>query len=253
MRSQPAGGGNPWVAVRPGDDVALLAKRVRSAHQTFVDTPDIKPHALEPHGGAGDAAVRSLILDSWLRSRTRGISPDAVDRSAMLSGDELARYRSGHPMSIIRPVVRKLLVEDAADTGLLVAISNAQGRLLWVEGDTTARDRALSMNFVEGSDWSEDRVGTNAPGTALALDHCVQIFEAEHFNRSVHEWSCAAAPVHDPTGGQILGAIDITGGPRVAVPEVLSLIRATVVAAESELRLRLLESPRLLSGSAPRR
>lgn len=254
MRSRQAVRGNPWVAVRPGDDVALLAKRVLSAHQTFLEPHGSETHDSETHGreGQGDAVVRSVILDSWLRSRSRGVSPDAVDRSAMLSGDELARYRSSHPMAIIRPVVRKLLVDDAADTGLLVAISDAQGRLLWVEGDTAARDRALSMNFVEGADWSEDRVGTNAPGTALALDHCVQIFEAEHFNRSVHDWSCSAAPVHDPTSGQILGAIDITGGPRVAVPEVLSLVRATVLAAESELRLRLLESPQLLSGPGPR-
>ncbi|MFD9615588.1 transcriptional regulator, partial [Streptomyces sp. NPDC059083] len=91
--------------------------------------------------------------------------------------------------------------------------------------------------------WSEDRVGTNAPGTALALDHHVQFFGAEHFSRAVHEWSCSAAPVHDPLTGQIIGAIDITGGPRVAAVEVLSLIRATVLAAESELRLHLLNSP----------
>ena len=44
----------------------------------------------------------------------------------------------------------------------------------------------------------------------------VQIFGAEHFNRTVNEWSCSAAPVHDPTSGQVLGAIDITGGHRVA-------------------------------------
>ncbi len=143
-------------------------------------------------------------------------------------------------------------MEDAAETGLLIAISDAHGRLLWVEGDNSAKDKALSMNFVEGADWSEDRVGTNAPGTALALDHSVQIFGSEHFNRTVHDWSCSAAPVHDPTTGQILGAIDITGGPRVAVPEVLSLIRATVAAAESELRFHLLNSPIPLSATAPR-
>ena len=237
--------GNPWVAVRPGDDVAVLARRLSSAHQSFIDA----------HDGAAiadDSRVRSVVLESWMRSRNKGVDPDVVGAPEMLEGLDLESYRSSHPMSLIRPVVRKLLVEDAADTGLLIAISDAHGRLLWVEGDSAAKDRALSMKFVEGADWSEDRVGTNAPGTALALDHSVQIFGSEHFNRTVHDWSCSAAPVHDPTTGQILGAIDITGGPRVAVPEVLSLIRATVAAAESELRFHLLNSPIPLTASAPR-
>lgn len=234
------GQGNPWVAVRPGEDLDVLARRMTTAHRSFVEDR------------SSSDSVRSVVLDSWLRSRTQGVDPDGRDDSVVLSGAELDRYRDGHPMSIIRPVIRKLLVEDAADTGLLVAISDAEGRLLWVEGDSAAKDRASSMSFAEGVDWSEESKGTNAPGTALAVDHCVQIFAAEHFSRSVHEWSCSAAPVHHPTSGRILGAIDITGGPRVAVPEVLSLIRATVAAAESELRVHLMNSPKSLGDTAPR-
>ena len=229
---------NPWVAVHPEDDVALLARKVSSAHRAFVDSADA-------------AGVRAVIFESWLRSRGSGVDPDRTGGS-MLEGSELNQYRSAHPMALILPVIRKLLVEDAADTGLLIAISDASGRLLWVEGDSTAKDRALGMNFAEGVDWSEGSVGTNAPGTALAVDHSVQIFGAEHFSRAAHAWSCTAAPVHDPTSGRILGAIDITGGPRVAVPEVLSLIRATVAAAESELRFHLLNAPHVIGENVPR-
>jgi hypothetical protein len=57
--------------------------------------------------------------------------------------------------------------------------------------------------------------------------------------------------VHDPTTGRILGAIDITGGPQVAEPQVLALVRATVAAAEAELRLQLLNSPGLHLLGAP--
>ncbi|TQM32952.1 transcriptional regulator [Nocardia bhagyanarayanae] len=231
---------NPWVAVRPDDDVTQLARRISSAHHSFVEGVDRLP------------TLRPVVLDSWRRSRSNGVDPDGFGDAVDLDGVELQRYRAGHPTALIRPVVRKLLVEDAAEAGLLVAISDAQGRLLWIEGDSKAKDRALAMNFVEGADWSEDRVGTNAPGTALALDHHVQIFGAEHFSRVVHEWSCSAAPVHDPLSGRIIGAIDITGGPRVAAMEALALIRATVLAAESELRLHLLNSPEPLDLTTPR-
>ncbi|WP_062987428.1 hypothetical protein [Nocardia anaemiae] len=233
--------GNPWVAVRPDEDLAQLARRVSCAHRSFIEGERLPT---DP--------VRPVVLDSWRRSRSSGVDPDRFGAGVDLDGIELQRYRATHPTALIRPVVRKLLVEDAADAGLLVAISDAEGRLLWVEGDSKVKDRALGMNFVEGADWSEGRVGTNAPGTALALDHHVQIFGAEHFSRVVHEWSCSAAPVHDPRSGRIIGAIDITGGPRVAAPEVLSLIRATVSAAESELRLLMLDAPKPLASTTAR-
>ncbi|TSD93654.1 transcriptional regulator [Skermania sp. ID1734] len=229
---------NPWVALYPGLDIDMRAQQVATARESFLNR-------------AEPAGIRSVVLDSWLRSRANGVDPDRATNAIALAGVELEKYRSSHPMALIRPVVQNLLVEDAADTGLLVAISDEHGRLLWVEGDSDAKDRALEMNFAEGVDWSEGQAGTNAPGTALALDHCVQIFGAEHFNSTVHQWSCSAAPVHDPNTGRILGAIDITGGPRVAVPEVLSLIRATVAAAESELRFHLLNAANL-GAEAPR-
>src|SRR5688500_7632450 len=134
------------------------------------------------------------------------------------------------------PVIRRLLVEDAEDDRMIVAVTDAGGRMLWVEGDPALRSRAAGMHFVEGARWAEEVVGTNAPGTALAVDHAVQIYGSEHFRRPVQPWSCSAAPVHDPVTGVLLGAIDVTGGDHVASPHVLTLVRATVAAVESELR-----------------
>jgi hypothetical protein len=134
------------------------------------------------------------------------------------------------------PVIRRLLVADAEVDQMIVAVTDAAGRMLWVEGDSRLRDRASGMHFVEGARWGEDVAGTNAPGTALALDHAVQIYGSEHYRRPVQPWSCSAAPVHDPVTGAVLGAIDVTGGDHVASPHVLTLVRATAAAAESELR-----------------
>jgi hypothetical protein len=120
--------------------------------------------------------------------------------------------------------------------------------MLWVEGDRRLRARAETMNFVEGARWSEEVAGTNAPGTALAVDHAVQIYGSEHYRRPVQNWSCSAAPVHDPVTGALLGAIDVTGGDSVASPHVLTLVRATVAAVESELRWLHREQP---SGRRP--
>jgi len=77
---------------------------------------------------------------------------------------------------------------------------------------------------------------------ALATDHEVQIFAAEHFTRAVQPWSCSAAPVHDPVTGRTLGVLDVTGRDPAASPQMASLVRATVAAMESELAVRALRA-----------
>lgn len=141
------------------------------------------------------------------------------------------------------PVIRRLLITDAEEAGLLVAVSDAAGQLLWVEGSPSLRSRAESMHFLPGADWSERSAGTNAPGTALALGEPVQIFGPEHLVRQVTPWSCSAAPIREPDTGAILGVLDVTGGAEVAQPQTLALVRATVAAVEAELRLGRLRRP----------
>jgi hypothetical protein len=138
-------------------------------------------------------------------------------------------------------VIHKLLVLPSHDSGMLVAVGDEVGRLLWVEGDTALQRRAEGMMFVPGADWSEATVGTSAPGTALALGRGIQIAGAEHYKRSVHPWSCTAVPFHDPDSGALLGVVDITGTESAVAPHTLSLVEATVAAAQAHLRVERLQ------------
>ena len=190
--------------------------------------------------GEFDAAVRPVVAGSWRLSRDSGVSPERVLPPIEWADEELAAYRDAHPLAAIMPLIRQLLIEDAAGQGAVVAVLDADSRLLWVEGDAKLRDRAEAMHWVPGTCWSERLAGTNAPATSLRLDRPVQIFSREHFASNVEPWSCAAAPVHHPVTGELLGALDITGSDDVAAPIVLGLVRATVAAAESQLRLTAL-------------
>lgn len=202
--------------------------------------------------------IRSLVRESWERAEKSRLDPERLLSPLEFETDELGDYRSGHPLAAVMPIIRKLLVQDADDdSGMLVAVGDAMGRLLWVEGDTSLKRRAESMMFVEGADWSESVAGTSAPGTALALDHAIQIRRDEHFNRLVHAWSCTAVPVHDPETRNIIGVIDITGGEQAVDRHTMPLMEATAHAVESELLLqRFLQrsgvhSPSLLTRSSP--
>jgi transcriptional regulator of acetoin/glycerol metabolism len=187
-------------------------------------------------------ATRRLVAESWARASARRLAPDRAEPGAPLGHDLLDELRRSHPLAAAVPVIRSLLVRDADEgSGVVVAVGDAAGRLLWVEGDRTLVRQAEAMRFVPGADWSEARVGTSAPGTALALDHAVQISGGEHFAVQVQRWSCSAVPVHDLRTHETIGVIDITGGPDAVGPRALPLLEATVAAVERELLLQHLQ------------
>lgn len=212
---------NPWLALARGADPTERISQVGRAHELFMSGEPVRE-------------VRSVVADSWRRSAGAMVSPDGT-APIELSDGELEAYRAAHPLARVLPIFRDLLGGLADDGDHLMAVCDAHGRLLWVEGTASMLGGAESMNFVPGARWDEAHAGTNAPGTALVVDHPLQIFATEHFTRGVQRWTCAAAPIHDPATGRLLGAIDVTGGDHLANPHSLALVRATALAAEAYL------------------
>jgi len=176
-----------------------------------------------------------MVADSWLRSIAAGINVDASDPPITLEGHELGDYRAEHPLSRIFPLLYDVLGQAAEECDSVMAVADEYGQLLWVCGPPDVLRRAEAISFVEGAQWDEEHAGTNAPGTALRLDAPVTIKAMEHFVLPVQQWSCAAAPIHDPVSRRILGIVDITGGEDVGSPQTIAMIRAAARMAESEL------------------
>lgn len=228
--------------------------------KNLIHPEPLQRRALAAHeqldGGAlADApgSLRPLIRESWQRSVSLKANPDNPAAPLALDRGELEDYRNQHPLAAIMPVINKLLVQPSHDSGLLVAVGDEVGRLLWVDGDPALQRRAEGMMFVAGADWSEATVGTSAPGTALALGRGIQIAGAEHYQRAVHAWSCTAVPFHDPDSGAVLGVVDITGTDTAVAPHTLSLVEATVAAAQAQLRVERLQLAADLASRPARR
>lgn len=225
QRATDAAAARPGGRSRPGGP-RRDPSAVRAAYESFLGT------------GEPPADVDPLVADSWRRSLRSGVDPDTPHAAVPLGCDLLADYRERHALASVMPVVRELVVEAAADDGLVVAVSDETGRLLWVEGNRRLRGTVERVGFVEGAVWREESIGTNAPGTALATRRAVQVIGAEHYSRPVQELSCAAAPIRDLATGRVLGVLDVTGGREAASNVVLSLVRATVATVERELAAR---------------
>ncbi len=179
--------------------------------------------------------MRSEVADSWRRSAAAGVDVDATDPAITLPADALDDHREAHPLSRVYPLLEDVLGAAARECGALLALTDDVGQLLWVSGSRATLRKAELIGFVEGANWDERVAGTNAPGTALALDRPVVVSGEEHFRVAVRPWNCVASPIHDPRTGAVLGVLDITGGADVAVPQTLAMVNTAARLAEAEL------------------
>ncbi len=228
---------NQWLAIDAATAPAQRAREVRTAWETFVGGGSAGP-------ARHDAArIRDPIAASWRRSAAAGVDPSGRRMAPVVAdADEASARWEINPLAEMAPLIRACLAATADESNHLIVVSDANGMLLWVEGNARVRLRAAeSMNFAEGALWSEGGAGTNAIGTALAAEHAVQVFAGEHFNEVVQEWTCAAAPVHDPDTGRVIGVIDLTGEMGTVHPHSMAVAVATAHAVEAHLRCAMLD------------
>jgi hypothetical protein len=212
-----------WLAVSAVGDRVAQSRTLRRLNEAFHAGEDV-------HG-----SVRALIADSWARCSEAGLTASTATDSVLDDREIEARW-GGHPLRPLVPLLEGVLSGATDEAAHLLAITDAQGIVLYKTGDREIVAATDAIAFVRGADWSERGAGTNAMGTAIALDHQVQIFSAEHFSVGVHPWHCCAAPVHDPATGEVVAVIDLTGRLRTAHPHTLGLVTAAAGVAETYLR-----------------
>ncbi len=181
--------------------------------------------------------VRDVVWDSWQRSVAM-VPPTLRAAPQVWDADGLATARLTCDWM---PFAREAIGADASgftDGGHILALFDADGRMLDAHGDPEAITGLADINFRPGACWSESVAGTNGPGTALAAGHAVHVVGHEHFVQAWQPWHCAAVPVRDALTRQILGVVDLSGFHERAHPHTLSLAAALAMAIEQMLGAR---------------
>ncbi|MEU9953604.1 GAF domain-containing protein [Streptomyces sp. NPDC047939] len=224
-------------AARDSDRATRLLHRAREARMAGQRMP-VQP--------------RAEIGASWDRVLRSGIDPEQTTQSVLLELEEIEHRRRSSALGEIMPLLSDGLVSIADASQQIMVVTDVEGRVLWRQGNTGVLRRADDICLAEGAAWSEEITGTNAIGTALASRAPVQVHSAEHFVRSLHGWTCAAAPVRDPRDGRLMGIVDISGPANTFHPTTLALVGSVARLAESEVRTRHLQAiDRLRSVAAP--
>ncbi|HUR74324.1 MAG TPA: transcriptional regulator [Sporichthya sp.] len=215
---------NGFNSIRPGTDLPAYARALQRAHEAITDTgrtPSVRP--------------RPVVARSWNRSQDSGLQPLGDIRQDLLTPHQIEERRES---SLLREVIeglRRTVTSYAEASQYLLAVTDDQGMILWREGSGSLCRLADTQGFVQGAKFSEDRVGTNAIGTALAEECGVQIFSAEHYCVELHPWYCTAAPVHDPRTGKLAGIVDVSGPALTLHPAIGALVETAVHCAEVQI------------------
>jgi hypothetical protein len=203
-------------------DPAKYARVLRRAHELVIS-------------GVPRPEIPDVLADSWRRSMALGISPDQHSPRHLHDAAEVLELRRGHRLQQVMPALDELLADSSSSGRHLLVLTDASGEILWRVGSPEVLRRADRLEFLEGADWSEAGIGTNAISEALVTGRPVQLFSAEHLVRTHHEWACTAAPITDPNTGRLLGVLDVSGPLDTLTADTLRMVRCAVRVAESLL------------------
>jgi sigma-54 dependent transcriptional regulator, acetoin dehydrogenase operon transcriptional activator AcoR len=178
-----------------------------------------------------DEKLSPIVKDSWIRSKKWKVDP--FQPYGHIKKINIERYRNLIDWST--PLMEGLY-SIVKGSGFLVMLCNEKGQLLKSIGDPDTLEMAAKIGFIEGADWSEQMMGTNAIGTSIAIDQPVQIFAEEHYSRICQSWTCSAAPFHD-SKGNIIGVLNVSGPYEKVHPHTLGMVVSAVKAIEYQLKL----------------
>ncbi len=100
------------------------------------------------HGDRAEALVRPEILSSWTRSVAA--IPTDVPAAPMADESETASMWADSPLQAAVAGVEAELRRTAEDGDLVLAITDAETRILWTYGGRVMRRKAETVNFAPG-------------------------------------------------------------------------------------------------------
>ena len=172
------------------------------------------------------------ISESWYLCKKAGVNPHGGEGRRILDENALSERRKNNAqlLDLARPYMDQLY-RSMRNSGVILLLIDADGFVLLMKGDEATLQLAKDINFIQGVQWTEQEVGTNAIGTALRTGEAIAVVGTEHYAVASQNWTCAAAPIHDPEGN-VLGILDISSPVFRNHPHTLAAVTSAAYAIE---------------------
>jgi len=191
--------------------------------------------AINNSGTVPSGLLPSAIEMSWERCLGYGLDNDQPSEfdplGRVLLIEEMEKSR--HLLTHAQPVM-DVLFEQIVDTQNVVVLANNAGYILHSCGDPEFLTRAEKVALAPGVEWSEANRGTNAIGTAIAMEAPVVVDGSQHFLAANRFLTCSASPIYDPYG-HLTGILDVSGDHRSSNRHTMALVRMSVQMIENRM------------------
>lgn len=152
--------------------------------------------------------IKASISESWKRCLQLGVDP-SQRRCNHFRGDQPLDSEQRFLRDVVRGATSEV-TDYLEEKGLLFTICDRYGYLTGTIGSYPALQLADALDFGPGADWTEQSVGSNAIGMALANGLPQQVVGREHFCEGHQGWTCSAAPIFG-INGMLHGCVDFSG------------------------------------------
>ena len=176
-----------------------------------------------------------LIEKSHKRSEIYGVEKNSNHSKTILYEEELTKVLDLNKelIEISKPYI-DMVVESVEDKDFIIILTDNNGCILYIRGANEIKGELEKLNLKVGAYMDEKNIGTNAMGTAIKENTCLQITAKEHYITIFQSLTCSAAPIHN-SKGEIIGTLNLTGKSNMKHPHTLGLVIFGVKAIENEL------------------
>jgi len=180
--------------------------------------------------------LRPEIYDSWERSYYYNVRPDLREITHLCSEADfqLALENSKYLMETSIPVMERLC-EFVKGTGFVVALSDANCVSLKIIGDRESLDWSKRANVIEGTIWTEEKIGTNGLPLCISLVKPISVYSYEHFCLVAITAASSFAPIVD--NGRVIGSIGMVAAHERVSHHTLGMVVAAADHIQSTMAL----------------
>jgi transcriptional regulator of acetoin/glycerol metabolism len=160
--------------------------------------------------------IRPAIQNDWLSMRELGVDAHGADPTFV---DDLW-WRQQNPALLRVQEATRGYLRRLGEPELMLVVCDAEGCVIWRDGDPRMVAEAAWHGFDLGSKWAENSTGTGGikliANPTGARPRAVHVCGAEHWVGFQHKWACTAAAVRNLHTGGLLGVVNVTTHWRLA-------------------------------------
>jgi transcriptional regulator of acetoin/glycerol metabolism len=176
------------------------------------------------------------------RAREFGLGEGQRPQFDGLGGAAMRRVLDEHQLLYSHALpVMETLQQQIQNTHTMVILTDENGLILHSLGDQDFLAQAEGVALRRGVCWSEQRMGTNAIGTALTDKTATVVHADEHFLLANRFLTCSCSPILDPQG-RIIGALDVSGPRESYHAHTMALVRMSTQMIENKLFAHVYEN-----------